>query len=74
VDTGRLTEDHLGRPLDPAFRASLPTGVDPCGERGEYHTFATDGPPFRRPVRVRPGPVHRQTPFAFLELHPGGES
>jgi uncharacterized protein (TIGR00290 family) len=74
VDAERLTEDHLGRPLDAAFRASLPASTDPCGERGEYHTLATDGPPFRRPVRVRPGPVHRQPPFAFLELQPGCES
>jgi uncharacterized protein (TIGR00290 family) len=72
VDTARLTEGHLGRPLDPAFRASLPDGVDPCGERGEYHSFASDGPPFRRPVRFTPGGVHRQDPFAFLELLPAG--
>ena len=70
VDTGRLTEDHLGRPLDPAFRASLPPTADPCGERGEYHSFAFDGPTFTRTVRFNPGPVHRQPPFAFLELFP----
>ena len=70
VDTERLTESHCGRPLDMAFRQSLPAGVDPCGERGEYHSFAFDGPPFVRPVRFAAGDVHRRPPFAFLELLP----
>lgn len=70
VDAARLTEDHLGRELDAAFRASLPAGADPCGENGEYHTFAFAGPPFARPVGFVPGAVHRQPPFAFLELYP----
>jgi uncharacterized protein (TIGR00290 family) len=70
VDTDRLAEGHLGRPLDAAFRASLPAGADPCEEQGEYHSFASDGPPFTRPVRYDAGCVHRQPPFAFLELHP----
>jgi uncharacterized protein (TIGR00290 family) len=70
VDAARLTENHLACELDRPFRASLPAGVDPCGERGEYHSFAFDGPPFARPVAFAPGGVHRQPPFAFLELYP----
>jgi diphthamide synthase (EF-2-diphthine--ammonia ligase) len=70
VDTGRLTEGHCGRLLDAAFRESLPAGVDPCGERGEYHTFAFDGPLFSRPVPFTLGDVHRHEPFAFRELLP----
>lgn len=74
VDSARLTEEHLGRELGAAFRDSLPAGADPCGERGEYHSFCFDGPPFARPVLFAKGGVHRQPPFAFLELHPhGGE-
>ncbi len=71
VDTGRLTEGHCGKLLTPEFRASLPADVDPCGERGEYHSFAFDGPVFRRPVRYALGDVHRHPPFAFRELYPG---
>jgi uncharacterized protein (TIGR00290 family) len=71
VDTGRLTEGHCGRLLTPAFRDSLPEGVDPCGERGEYHSFAFDGPPFRRPVPYTLGEAHRHGPFLFRELYPG---
>jgi uncharacterized protein (TIGR00290 family) len=70
VDLKRLTEGHCGRPLDAAFRASLPAGADPCGERGEYHSFVFDGPPFRRPVAFRPGAAHRHDPFLFQELFP----
>lgn len=71
VDATRLSDDHLGRELDADFRASLPPGVDPCGERGEYHSFAFAGPPFARPVGFTLGGVHRQPPFAFRELLPG---
>jgi uncharacterized protein (TIGR00290 family) len=70
VDTERLSEDRCGRPLDAVFRDALPAGVDPCGERGEYHSFVSDGPGFRRPVPYRLGGVHRHGPFAFRELYP----
>lgn len=68
VDTQRLPEGCCGKPLDAAFRESLPTGLDPCGERGEYHSFAYDGPLFHHPVNFRLGDVHLQAPFAFQEL------
>jgi uncharacterized protein (TIGR00290 family) len=72
VDTGRLGDGHCGRLLTPAFRDSLPEGVDPCGERGEYHSFAFDGPAFSRPVAYTLGAAHRHDPFLFRELYPGG--
>src|SRR5262249_28791859 len=71
VDTIRFSVAHCGQPLTPAFADSLPGGVDPCGERGEYHSFAFDGPLFRRPVLFRTGDIHRQEPFVFRELYPG---
>jgi diphthamide synthase (EF-2-diphthine--ammonia ligase) len=74
VDGERLTDSHCGQLLTPAFRAALPEGADPCGERGEYHSFAFDGPLFRRPVPYRLGGLHRQGPFVFQELYPGDET
>lgn len=71
VDTARLPADCCGRLLDAAFRDALPPDVDPCGERGEYHSFAFDGPPFARPVAFTPGDLHRHEPFTFQELFPG---
>lgn len=50
-----LGRDAIGRTVDAAFVASLPAGVDPNGENGEYHTFCYDGPIFRTPVRFRLG-------------------
>jgi uncharacterized protein (TIGR00290 family) len=70
VDLERLPVGARGELLTPAFRGSLPAGVDPCGERGEYHSFVFDGPPFRRPVPFTLGEVHRHEPFAFQELFP----
>jgi uncharacterized protein (TIGR00290 family) len=70
VDSQRLSEAHSGQLLTPDFRASLPDGADPCGERGEYHSFTFDGPPFRNPVCFRIGALHRQAPFVFQELYP----
>jgi len=55
ADDARLDERALGRELDEDFFASLPAGVDPCGENGEYHSFVYAGPVFQRPVRYRPG-------------------
>jgi uncharacterized protein (TIGR00290 family) len=72
VDTQQLSVEHCGKLLTPAFGASLPEGVDPCGERGEYHSFTFDGPLFRLPVAYRLGEVHVQEPFVFQELYPGG--
>jgi uncharacterized protein (TIGR00290 family) len=70
IDRERLSEEHCGQFLTPAFRSSLPAEVDPCGERGEYHSFTFDGPAFHRPVGFRLGEVHRQPPFVFRELYP----
>jgi len=72
VETAKLPASWLGRPVDEAFAtdiARLP-GVDPCGERGEYHTFVHAGPLFAQPVASRPGPIHEEKGFAQLELFP----
>ena len=46
-----LDREYLGRLFDARLFASLPDGVDRCGENGEFHTFTFDGPIFREPVR-----------------------
>jgi uncharacterized protein (TIGR00290 family) len=51
VDAGKLGPDWVGREMDAAFFASLPPGVDPCGENGEFHSFVYAGPGFAYPVR-----------------------
>lgn len=50
VDANVLGKDDVGVRLDRQFVARLPAGADPCGEFGEYHSFAYGGPLFGRPV------------------------
>jgi len=49
IDSRVLDPSFAGRELDASFFDDLPPGVDPCGENGEFHTFAFDGPIFSRP-------------------------
>ncbi|MGZ8457830.1 MAG: Dph6-related ATP pyrophosphatase [Gemmatirosa sp.] len=71
VDPRQLDASFVGCPYDDALLDALPPGVDPCGERGEFHTFVHDGPIFRRPVPVRTGEIVERGGFAFADLLPG---
>ncbi len=55
INDAYLTEHSVGRNLDAEFIRTLPAGVDPCGENGEYHSFAFAGPIFKQPVRFNLG-------------------
>jgi uncharacterized protein (TIGR00290 family) len=68
LDPRRLSPKFAGRSFDRALLAELPTGVDPCGENGEFHTCVTDGPMFHRPVPVVPGEVVQRDGFVFADL------
>jgi len=71
VDPRALPRALAGRAFDAALLRELPAEVDPCGERGEFHSFAWDGPAFRRPVPVRVGEVVDRDGFVFADLLPG---
>jgi uncharacterized protein (TIGR00290 family) len=69
VDTTQLSESFAGREFDPALLADLPPSVDPCGERGEFHTFVSDGPVFRRRVVCRTAErLLREERFMYCDL------
>ena len=69
VDTTLLSADFAGRAFDAALLADLPEGVDPCGERGEFHTFTSYGPGFDAPVEYEVGEiVLRDGRFAYCDL------
>lgn len=70
VDPRVLDPSFAGRSFDASFLADLPESVDPCGENGEFHTFAYDGPMFERPVALRPGDVVERDGFVFADLLP----
>ena len=68
VDPKQLPASFAGREFDTAFLADLPAGVDPCGERGEFHTFAYAGPMFQRTVPVQGGEIVERDGFVFADL------
>lgn len=69
VDTTQLDGDFAGRMYDRALLADLPAAVDPCGERGEFHTFVSDGPGFGTAVEYRLGEVvRRDERFVYCDL------
>jgi uncharacterized protein (TIGR00290 family) len=70
VDPRQLAPAFVGREFDEALLAALPASVDPCGERGEFHSFAYAGPMFRRPVPVRGGEIVERDGFVFADLLP----
>jgi uncharacterized protein (TIGR00290 family) len=72
VDLTRLDEAFLGRVVDERFAADIATtGVDVCGENGEFHSFAFAGPAFARPVLWAAGERRHEAGFAQLDLLPG---
>lgn len=69
VDTTQLPATFAGRAFDAALLNDLPRATDPCGERGEFHTFVSDGPGFRTPVACVTGDVvMREERFAYCDL------
>lgn len=69
VDTQQLDAAFCGRAYDGALLDALPVGVDPCGERGEFHTLSCGGPLFRTPLRLRRGEsVLRDERFQFTDF------
>ncbi|HVZ74835.1 MAG TPA: ATP-binding protein [Polyangia bacterium] len=71
VDPRQLAPAFAGRAFDEDLLRDLPAGVDPCGERGEFHSFAHAGPMFARPIAVRVGEVVERDGFVFADLLPG---
>jgi uncharacterized protein (TIGR00290 family) len=73
IDPRKLSPLFAGRRYDAQLVASLPPDVDPCGENGEFHTFACAGPMFRHPIGVNPGQVVHRDGFIFADLLPTAE-
>lgn len=70
LDPKKLDASLGGHEFDPALLAALPAGVDPCGENGEFHTLAWDGPMFHRPLAIRVGETVLRDGFVFTDLLP----
>jgi uncharacterized protein (TIGR00290 family) len=70
IDTKVLDEKFLGRQIDEDFIAELPPGIDPSGENGEFHSFAYDGPIFRKRINYQLGEAVLRDSFHFRDLIP----
>jgi len=71
VDSEALDKRFAGREFDKAFLSELPSGIDPCGENGEFHSFVYDGPVFKNWIRHTRGEmVLRDQRFWYLDLVP----
>jgi uncharacterized protein (TIGR00290 family) len=81
IDPRHLDRSFAGRLFDEALLADLPSSVDPCGERGEFHTFVSAGPMFvrtaspgfaqvagSRSIEVRHGEVVERDGFVYADL------
>jgi uncharacterized protein (TIGR00290 family) len=70
IDPKQVSASFVGREFDETLLAELPPSADPCGERGEFHTFAYAGPMFRHPIPVERGEVVTRDGFVFADLLP----
>jgi len=69
IDTTQLAADFAGQEFDAALLARLPATVDPCGERGEFHTCVRAGPMFATPLAlVRGDTVLRDDRFSYTDF------
>ena len=70
VDPRQLDRAFAGRHFDASLLADLPASVDPCGERGEFHSFCCAGPMFSSPISVKVGEIVERDGFVFRDLVP----
>lgn len=69
TDNTQIDPSFAGRSFDRVLVADLPPTADPCGENGEFHTFVSDGPVFRRPVALMKGEtITRDGRFTYCDL------
>jgi uncharacterized protein (TIGR00290 family) len=71
VDPRKLGREFAGRRFDAGLLAALPSSVDPCGENGEFHSFACAGPMFRNAISVTSAEIVERGGFVFADLIPG---
>ena len=69
VDTKQLAAEFVGREFDEDLLAALPAGVDPCGEKGEFHSFVYAGPMFDLEIPVLIGERVVRDQFVFADLN-----
>ena len=72
IDPRVMPASFAGKVWDRDTVAELPEGVDPCGENGEFHTFAFEGPMLSQAIPVRAGEVVTREGFVYADIVPDG--
>jgi diphthamide synthase (EF-2-diphthine--ammonia ligase) len=72
IDPRHLSADFAGREFTLQLLADLPAAVDPCGERGEFHTFVSAGPMFLNgcSIEVTVGEIVSRDGFVYADILP----
>ncbi len=70
IDPRKLDRAFAGREFDAEFLASLPSGIDPCGENGEFHSFVYGAPDFTHPIPIQMGEIVERDGFVFADVLP----
>lgn len=68
VDPGKLPPEFAGRDYDDSLLRKLPAGVDPCGENGEFHSYAYCGPMFNASIPIETGEIVARDGFVFADI------
>lgn len=69
IDPKQLDRRFAGRTYDAVLLSELPATVDPCGERGEFHSFCFAGPMFQHPIPVTTGEIVDRDGFVFADVY-----
>ena len=67
VDPSVLPAEFAGQELTLELLQRMPDDIDPCGEKGEFHTFVFDGPMFNTPLDIEMGEVVTRDGFVFAD-------
>lgn len=68
INPKNLAKEFAGREYNGSFLDDIPAGVDPCGENGEFHSFAFDGPMFQNPIEISLGKIVHRDGFVFADI------
>ncbi len=68
VDPKQIPKELIGREYNESFLNDMPEGVDPCGEKGEFHSFVFDGPMFKKHLEISVGNVVQRDGFVFVDV------
>lgn len=69
LDLEKTDPSWLGKQITPELiQEFIAQGIDPCGENGEYHSFVSDGPLFKKPIHLHLGEVHKTSTHVVVDV------